>query len=257
MEIRILGAHNGESSTTSCVTFIVDGTLAVEAGGLTSRLTMEEQKNLDAVLLTHHHFDHVRDLPALALNFCSFHASLDVYATPLVSDIIKDHLLNTVMYPQFQNIPGDRPTLSFQDIEPYALQWVDKHSIIPVPVHHAEKAVGYLISDKEGKSVFYTGDTGPELTDCWRRVSPQLLIVEVTMCNDREAFARRTSHLTPALLKQELINFRKIKGYLPAVLTVHMDAVMEPVIRQELAVVAAELGADITVAQENMRVSVN
>jgi ribonuclease BN (tRNA processing enzyme) len=257
MEIRILGAHNSESITNSCVTFIVDGTLAVEAGGLTSRLSIEEQQKLDGVLLTHHHFDHIRDIPALALNFCHFNATLDVYATPLVSDVIKAHLLNSVMYPEFQDIPAGRPVLSFQDIEPYALQWVDGHSILPVPVRHAEKSVGYLISDREGKSVFYTGDTGPELAECWNHINPRLLIVEVTFNNDHEEFALRTGHMTPNLLKKELITLREMKGSLPRVLTIHMDAIMEPVIRQELAEVAAELGADITVARENMRVNVN
>jgi ribonuclease BN (tRNA processing enzyme) len=257
MDIRILGAHNSESADTSCVTFIIDDTLAVEAGGLTSRLSIAEQRKIDAVLLTHHHLDHIRDIPALALNFYRFGTTLDIYATARVSDIIKDHLLNSEMYPAFQNIPGDKPTLSFQEIEPYGLQWIDGHSIMPVPVHHIRESVGYMISDKQGNSVFYTGDTGPELTECWRHVSPQLIISEVTLDNQSEVFARQTGHLTPGLLQQELINFKEINGYLPAILAVHMDAALEPVIRKELADVAAFLHVPITLAQENMRFCVN
>lgn len=257
MDIRILGAHNSESADISCVTFIIDGTLAVEAGGLTSRLSIAEQRKIDAVLLTHHHLDHIRDIPALALNFYHFGTTLDIYATARVSDIIKDHLLNTEMYPAFQDIPGNRPTLSFQEIEPYGLQWIDNHSIIPVPVNHAGGSVGYLISDKQGSSIFYTGDTGPELTECWRHIAPQLIISEVTMDNQNERFARQTGHLTANLLQQELIKFREMKGYLPAVLAVHMDPTLEPAIRKELADVADFLEIPITVAQENMRFNVN
>ena len=256
MDIRILGAHNSESTSTSCVTFIIDRTLAVEAGGLTSRLSIQEQRQVDAVILTHHHLDHIRDIPAMAFNFFRFGISLDVYATASVSDIIKDCMLNKVVYPDFQNIPEDKPTLSFLEIEPYALQWVDGHSILPVPVNHTAGAMGYQISDKEGKVVFYTGDTGPDLADCWRHISPQLLIIEVTLANADEEFAKQTGHLTAHLLEQELKSFRNIKGYLPEVLAVHMDAVLELEIREELAAVAANLRVPITVAQEDMRLTI-
>jgi ribonuclease BN (tRNA processing enzyme) len=256
MDIRILGAHNNESTSTSCVTFIVDGTLAVEAGGLTSRLSIQEQQKIDAVLVTHQHLDHIRDIPAIALNFYRLGATLDVYSTAGVGNVIKDHMLNAVVYPEFQNIPENRPTLSFQEIEPYGLVWVDGHSILPVPVHHAGEAVGYQICDKKGKTVFYTGDTGPDLADCWRHVSPQLLIIEVTFANDNEALARQTGHLTPHLLEQELISFRETKGYLPEILAIHMDSVVEPTIRAELAEVAANLQIPIAVAREEMRLQV-
>ncbi|MFA5308458.1 MAG: MBL fold metallo-hydrolase [Dehalococcoidales bacterium] len=256
MDIRILGAHNNESTGTSCVTFLVDGTLAVEAGGLTSRLTMEEQQKLDAVIVTHHHLDHIRDIPGLALNLCRLGSSLDVYTTPEVGDVIKDHMLNAVVYPDFQNIPEKKPTLVFLEIEPYGLQWIDGHSILPVPVHHSGQAVGYQISDKQGKTLFYTGDTGPGLNECWRHVSPQLLIIEVTFTNACEEMARQTGHLTARLLEQELVSFREIKGYLPEVLAIHLDAVLESTIREELAAVAANLQIPITVAREEMRLTV-
>jgi ribonuclease BN (tRNA processing enzyme) len=256
MDIRILGAHNSETTNYSCVSFVIDGKLAVEAGGLTSRLTIQEQQNIDAVLLTHHHMDHIRDIPGIALNFFRLGGSIDVYATPEVCEIIQTHLLNRIVYPEFQKIPESRPTISFQEIEPFGRQWIDGHSILPVPVRHEAAAVGYQISDKEGKTVFYTGDTGPGLADCWRHISPQLLIIEVTVPNALEDFARHTGHLTANLLEKELISFREIKGYLPEVLTIHMDAAFEPKIKEELAAVAEKLQVHITMAHEDMRLSI-
>jgi hypothetical protein len=121
-------------------------------------------------------------------------------------------------------------------------------SIIPV--------LPSAIRDKEGGAIFYTADTGPGLSECWRNVSPQLLIIDVTLPNDSEDFARETGHLTPNLLEKELIAFRDIKGYLPQVMAVHMDAGLEATIRAEIAVVAENLHIPIIVAYEGMRMRV-
>jgi cAMP phosphodiesterase len=252
MEIRILGAHNGETISSSCVSLLIDDKLAVEAGGLTSRLTIAEQKRIDAIIITHNHMDHIRDIPIIALSSFLRGTCIDVYSTTHVCDTIKEHLLNKEVYPEFQHIPENKPTINFLEIEPLGIQWIDGHSILPVPVKHGNDAVGYQISDKKEKTVFFTGDTGPDLSECWQHISPQLLIIDVTLPNEFEEFARDTGHLTPNLLEQELIKFRELKNYLPAVLTIHMDVVQEAVIRSELEAVAARLHITIDVAYEGM-----
>lgn len=256
MEIRVLGAHNSETTTTSCVSLLIDKTLAVEAGGLTSRLTFEEQGIIDAIVITHCHMDHIRDIPTIALNFYRHSASVDVYSTTHVCDSIREHILNKEIYPEFQYIPEKKPTVSFLEVEPLGLQWIDGHAILPVPVKHDGEAVGYLISDKKDRSVFFTGDTGPDLAECWRHIAPQLIIIDVTMCNKAEDFARTTGHLTPRLLEAELASFRELKGYLPAVLAIHMDAGQENDIRSELHQVEQHLHTAINVAHEEMYLTV-
>ena len=42
MELRILGSHNMESRDTRFETHLIDGILALDAGGLTRSLTFEE-----------------------------------------------------------------------------------------------------------------------------------------------------------------------------------------------------------------------
>ena len=63
MNIRILGAHNVESRTTRCISLLIDNTVAIDAGGLTSGLSISAQQRLKALLLTHQHYDHIRDIP--------------------------------------------------------------------------------------------------------------------------------------------------------------------------------------------------
>ena len=63
---------------------------------------------------------------------------------------------------------------------------------------------------------------------------------------------RTVGHLCPQSLKEELVEFRRVKGYLPRVVAVHLSPLAEDEIRRELAEVAVELGADITLGREGI-----
>ncbi len=256
MKIRILGAHNCESQAGKCICLLIDDTLAIDAGSLTSSLSIPNQQKLEAILLTHQHYDHIRDVPTIALNLYYQGASIKVYSTPNVRATIETHLLNGKVYPKFQELPETKPTIDFNLITPYEPQRVNGHGILAIPVNHCGTTVGYQISDAKGKAIFYTADTGPGLSDCWEHVSPQLLIVDVTFPNSHEAFARNTGHLTPNLLSEELIVFREYKGYLPQIIVIHMDAALEQEIKDEIAVIAKALNTPITVAHEGMQLRI-
>ena len=62
-------------------------------------------------------------------------------------------------------------------------------------------------------------------------------------------------HLTPEGLRQELLEFRKLRGYLPEVLAIHFIPMLEEQVRAELGQVAQELKASINLARRGMRLS--
>jgi len=252
MNIEILGAHNCESQNTKCVSLLIDDTLAIDAGGLTSSLSFEAQQKLKAILITHQHYDHIRDIPTIAMNFFLQDATLNIYSILPVYDALSTHLLNGKLYPKFLEKPQNNPTIKFTIIEPYKVEQVEGYSVLAVPVNHTGPTVGYQVTSPEGKSVFYTADTGPGL-DCWQHISPHLLIAEVTVPNRYEDFARESGHLTPSLLKQELISFRELKGYLPPAVVVHMNPRLEKEIEAEIAAVAAALNTRVNLAYEGMQ----
>jgi ribonuclease BN (tRNA processing enzyme) len=256
MNIRFLGAHNSESQTTSCISLLIDDILAVDAGGLTSNLSTLEQGKLHSILVTHQHFDHIRDIPGIALKFFSLGANIKIYSTKSVLNTIETHLLNGTVYPKFQHLPVSKPSVSLNVLKMHKPENIDGYGILAIPVRHVENTVGYQVSDRQGKTVFYTGDTGPGLSDCWKYISPRLLIIDVTMPNSCEEFARKTGHLTPDLLKQELLTFRECKGYLPQVVPVHMDPGLEEDIRKELSSVASYLNVTFAIAREGMQVCI-
>ena len=253
MEIRILGAHNVESASTRLTSLLIDGVLAVDVGALTSSLSFSEQEKVSSILLTHSHYDHIRDVAAVALNTSYLRKTVKVYSTSSTLDALSNHVFNDIIYPDFTRRPTERPALKFQPLEPYKAAQVEGYRVVALPVKHAVTAVGYEVTSAEGKSFFFSGDTGPGLSSCWQYVTPQLLIIDVTMSNGLEQHAIPAGHLTPALLSEELLEFKKVKGYLPPVVIIHVSAMFEPQIKREAAQLAQDLGAKITVGHEGMR----
>lgn len=253
MNIHILGAHNCESEGSRFVCLLVDDILAIDAGTLTSKLSFEAQQNLKAILLTHHHYDHIRDVPAIAINHLYHHSTIEIFSTKSVRDYLTTHIMNDRLYPNFLELPEKAPILKFTVIEPFKQKQIEDYKVLAVPVNHDSVTVGYQITSTDGKSVFYTADTGPGLDACWEHISPQLLIIDVTMPNSHQEFAIQSQHLTPALLSYELIKFREDKDYLPQVVVVHMNPAEENKIYTEITAVAKELNTPITLAYEGMQ----
>ena len=232
---------------------LVDDILAIDAGTLTSKLSFEAQKNLKVILLTHHHYDHIRDVPAIAINHLYHHSTIEVFSTKSVRDSLTTHILNDRLYPNFLELPETAPIVKFTVIEPFKQKQIEDYKVLAIPVNHDSVTVGYQVTSTDGKSVFYTGDTGPGLDACWEHISPQLLIIDVTMPNSRQEFAIQSRHLTPALLRHELIKFREDKDYLPQVIAIHMNPVEEKEIAAEISTVSKELNTPITLAYEGMK----
>jgi ribonuclease BN (tRNA processing enzyme) len=255
MNIQVLGAHNCERQNSKLISLLIDDVLAMDAGALTSSLSLEAQLKLKALLLTHQHYDHIRDIPALAMNLFLSGATTKIYSIPAVYDILTKHLLIDQLYPNFLQKPSHNPTLKFNIIEPHKAEPIEGYTVLAVPVNHSVPAVGYQVSSADGQVLLYIGDTGPGLTDCWRRVSPQLIIIEVTAPDKYAEWAAKSGHLTPRLLEQELQSFREVNGYIPRVLVVHMNPSLEEEIAIEIATVAQELGSSITLGYEGMQIS--
>jgi phosphoribosyl 1,2-cyclic phosphodiesterase len=257
VKIQILGAHLAELKGARLTSLLIDGALVVDAGGLTSALSLPEQKKIKTVLLTHHHFDHTRDLVTLAANAGYYwRRQLVVYALRYTLDIVTNCLLDGKIYTNFLEYPSkEKPTLILEAIEPYSRKTIAGYDVLAVPVKHSVPAVGYQITSSDGKSLFYTGDTTVGISDCWQHVSPQLLITEVAGPDKYGDWLKKAGHLCAGFLKEELIQFRRLKGYLPRVIVIHIGNPYEQEIKEEVGQVAQELEADISLGYEDMKIT--
>lgn len=255
MEVRILGAHQTEIGEARPTSLLIDGLLAIDAGSLCSALALPDQLRLKAVLVTHHHYDHVKDLPMIGLNL-AYLGSLEVYGTGVLFEALSTHLLDGQLYPNFLEWPTGRPSLRFNRIEEHRPFDAAGYSILAVPVPHSVPAVGFQVTSPGGRRLFFTGDTGGGLSHCWEHVAPDLLVTEMTFTGDMRDRARQKMHLSPPQLAAELAGFRRAKGYVPRVLLVHLDPARESEVAAEVAGIARDLDASINLAREGMTVTV-
>lgn len=250
MKIRFLGTHTAESKHTRLVSFVIDDILAVEAGSLTSELTLSEQERISAILLSHGHYDHIRAVPSLAFNNPDH--DIKILAIPETLNVLLSGLLNGVVYPNFAastSYLGKR-VLELCPLEPLQPVDVEGYCILPIPVRHPVPAVGFEISSKDGRRLFYTGDTGPGLSDVWQRIHPHHLIAEMTFPNFMAQMAKDAGHLCPQSLAGELAEFKLIRGYLPDCTLVHVTPQFEEEIREEVEKVAKDYRFSIAFASE-------
>ncbi len=259
MKIRFLGTHNEESATTRLVSLIIDGVLAVDAGSLTSELSFADQEKVEAILLSHGHYDHIRAVPAFGFN--NSERTTKVFATQKTLDILTSHLLDGLIYPKLTEKNGflEKPALTLYPLEVFSTIEVEGYQVTPLPLNHPVEATGFVISSRSQdgeKTILYATDTGPGLSELWAHASPQLLIIDGTYPNRLEKMAWEAGHLCPKLLAKELLDFRRTKGYLPKVALTHRNPSFEDEIRVEAQRVSEELGTSIGLAREGDTIDV-
>ena len=209
MRLRVLGCSGGIGGrhlrTTS---FLVDSDILIDAGSGVGDLTLAELSQIDHIFITHSHLDHVTSIPFLVDTVGGMRSRpITVYATRATIEIMRNHLFNWSIWPDFTEIPtAEAPFLRYQEIELGAMVKLGARSITPIPARHTVPAVGYHL-DSGAASLVFTGDTGPN-DALWRVVNAignlKFLIIETAFSHKERKLAEMARHLCPATLAEEL-----------------------------------------------------
>lgn len=254
MQVRLLGAHNLETRTTRHTCFLIDGVLTVDAGSLASTLTREELFALKAILLTHHHFDHVRDIPTLGLIRLNAEEALPVYGLQETLDVLVAHIINDEVYPNLSKpLDEELPSLALRPLLPGRRHQVNGYTVTLVPATHPVPAVGYVVESPTGQQYGFSGDTGRGLSPFFEWRQPlDALFVDMTYPSRMERIAAITGHMTPERLRQEITAAQERGLRMPRIVAAHRGLGTDAEIVPELGRVQRETGAAIEVGQEGM-----
>jgi cAMP phosphodiesterase len=208
MKVKILGCSGSEAIGHQPPGFLVNDRLMLDAGTITSALTIEAQSAITDVLISHPHLDHVKSLLFLADNVIGrIRKPVNVRAIPAVIDAISKHLMNNLIWPDFTRIPTPRhPVLAYKPLVIGRTTTVAGLKVKAIPMTHPVPAVGFLVSD--GKTSFlYTADTGPN-EGLWKEAAKaknlSAVIVDTSFPNGLDSIASASGHFTPAQLARDL-----------------------------------------------------
>ena len=248
MLVRVIGGHGGVSPGFRTTSFLIDNKLLIDAGSVAEGIHIREQAQIDHILVSHPHLDHIKDLAFMCDNCFGMRESpFTVYTNQVVEKAIKDHLLNDLIWPDFSRLPSkENPTITFQTIEMNKELELGEYKILPVPVNHFCDAMGFII-ERKGKSILFTNDTGPT-EEIWKAAKKyknlKAIFTEVSFPNSLVQVALDSKHHTANTMKEEI---KKMPEEVPIFLS-HLKPNFQDQLIQEIEQIGCDritvLGSD-------------
>jgi ribonuclease BN (tRNA processing enzyme) len=217
-------ARRGKEPGLYLTSYLVNGTLAVDAGALGVYRTPPDQARVRHVLLSHTHIDHLATLPLFVENaYEGKRDSVVLHGSEAVLDSLRRDVFNGRLWPDFIALsPPDAPFLRLAPLRAGEAVELDGLRITPVAVNHVVPTLGFILEDGTG-AVVITSDTGPT-EELWERANRldnlKAVFLEAAFPNHMTRLAEISKHLTPAMFAVEVGKLRR-----PArVIAVHIKA---------------------------------
>ena len=237
MKLRVLGCHGGELPRCKSTCFLVDEVLALDAGALTGTLSLEQLCRVDHVILSHSHFDHVKDLPLVSdLVVGRREKPITIWGSQECIRTLRENMFNGSLWPDFTRIPSrKKPVMQLKSFRAGATFRIDdRYTVKTVKVSHPVESCGFVISD--GKSALgMSGDTGPT-EKLWKLFNEadnlRAILLETSFPNQLQDLADLSGHLTPKTLGEEL---QKLDADGAQVLLYHLKPAWVSKLKEEVA----------------------
>jgi ribonuclease BN (tRNA processing enzyme) len=240
MRITTLGCNASITGNLRTTCYRVDDDILIDAGSGAGDLRLAQSIAIDAVFLTHSHLDHCAFLPMLADAAGSFRdAPLSVYALPETIAILREHMFNGHLWPDYtvQPVP-ERPYILFTPIRPGETVELGSRFITALPARHSVPCVGYRVDNRQASWV-YSADT-TFCPDFWQALNHidnlKYLLIENTFRNDNAIGAQHSGHTTADILARGL----HLLDHPVELFIVHMEAGYEEITMREVLQSAAD-----------------
>ncbi len=242
MKLTVLGCSGGiggvQARTTS---FLVDDDVLIDCGTGVGDLPFAALRKIDHVFLTHAHLDHIASLPLLIDAVCNLRSMpLTVHATPETIRILRSHVFNWLVWPDFSSIPDrHHPFMRFQPMKVNETMRLGTRSITALPAQHTVPTVAYCLDSGEGKLVF-SGDTAycADLIAAIDALADlRHLIIESAFADEHQGLALASRHMCSGMLL-EFLGALKVR---PQVHITHLKPGIENCIMAQIEAGASPL----------------
>lgn len=251
MKVRVLGCSGGIGGERHSTSLLVDDDILIDAGTGVGRLSLEEMGRIDHLFVTHAHLDHILTLPLLLDSVGVGRAApLQVHALPGVIEILKAHIFNGQVWPNFAHIPAERPLMNYAPLAVGQPVRLGGREVTAIPACHGRPAVGYMLRGEAG-SLIFSGDTTSHsslfdianATDDLRH-----FIVEASFANEHQDIAVVSDHYCPACLLPDLV---QLKPGVPVWIT-HLKPGGEIAIMAELTAANLPCGTPVALTPDQV-----
>ena len=242
MIIQVLGCSGAIAQGCRTTSFLLDGTVLIDAGTGVGDLSLDELARIDHILVSHSHLDHVLAIGLLADSVLRRRTAAQrppivVHALPETLAALRTHIFNGVIWPDFSRLPSvDSPVLAFRPFAVGEMLPIPGHCIEVLSAVHTVPAVGFGVDGGKAGWWIYTGDTGPNPA-LWQRLSSipvAQLVIETAFSDEERNLAQISQHLHPAQLQHELAKLPgSVDVHITHVKPGELDAVMAGIARFE------------------------
>lgn len=208
MRVELLPSSVPASEAQFLVSFLIDDTVAIDAGSLGLLADLDRQRGVRHVFLTHEHVDHIASLPIFLENvYDPGPECVELLGGPDMLDILHRDIFNGRVWPDFFDLSaGDNRFVRATPVEPGVSLTRAGLVVTPLPVEHSVDTLGYLVDDGR-TAVAFPSDTGPT-DDLWTSLTaaPRLdaVFLEVSFPNGLAELAIATGHHCPASFASEI-----------------------------------------------------
>lgn len=216
------------------MSFVIDDTVAIDAGSLGYLPSITEQKQIRHIFLSHSHMDHVASLPIFLDNVYTYGPDCPiVHAGAATCETLQKHLFNDSLWPNFVRLSvQESPFLKIEELQAERPVSVDGLSITPIDLAHVVPTFGFLVRDAKS-SVAFVYDTLPT-NRVWEilNATPNLagVFLEASFPDSMQWLAEKAGHLTPSMFRAEAA---KLKSAVP-IYAMHIKPTFHDEIVKEL-----------------------
>ncbi len=256
MRIHVLGAFGSKYKDKNMVSFLIDDKILLDAGNILTPLG-DKAFDIENILLTHHHLDHIAEVPFLiSESFPLRLKPLRIFASLHTIRAMKKFIMNSKVWPDFSLLKLRKNgsfSLQYHEVKIGQIFQIDEYVVLPFKSNHIIPTLGFKITSG-GKSVIFSGDTYVQ-ENIWKLANDdeqvKAIFIDVSYPARLHDLGEKAKHLSTDVFEEELKKLkRKVK-----IFVVHIKPTFFDEVKKEIEEIAEKLKLDISIPKEGEIIS--